>query len=197
MHITGIKAGKNKRYLVYGDEQFLFSLYGRELKKYHIREEDEIEDTLIQFVLQEVVFKRAKERALFLLERRPFSTCMLREKLNQSDYPETVVEQVILFLQQYHYLDDAEYVSMYVDTYSGKKSRKQIVYDLVRKGISKDIIDLYFEESEYSERECFEKQFEKYTKGRDLKDRMVKQKIFRYFYGKGFQISLIEEALKR
>lgn len=197
MHITGIKAGKNKRYLVYGDEQFLFSLYGRELKKYHIREEDEIEDTLIQFVLQEVVFKRAKERALFLLERRPFSTCMLREKLNQSDYPETVVEQVILFLQQYHYLDDAEYVSMYVDTYSGKKSRKQIVYDLVRKGISKDIIDLYFEESEYSERECFEKQFEKYTKGRDLEDRMVKQKIFRYFYGKGFQISLIEEALKR
>ena len=185
MHITGIKAGKNKRYLVYGDEQFLFSLYGRELKKYHIREEDEIEDTLIQFVLQEVVFKRAKERALFLLERRPFSTCMLREKLNQSDYPETVVEQVILFLQQYHYLDDAEYVS------------KQIVYDLVRKGISKDIIDLYFEESEYSERECFEKQFEKYTKGRDLEDRMVKQKIFRYFYGKGFQISLIEEALKR
>lgn len=197
MHITGIKAGKNKRYLVYGDEQFLFSLYGRELKRYHIREKDEIEDTLIQFILQEVVFKRAKERALFLLERRPFSTYMLREKLNQSDYPETVVEQVILFLQQYHYLDDAEYVSMYVDTYSGKKSRKQIVYDLIRKGISKDIIDLHFEESEYSERECFEKQFEKYTKGRDLEDRMVKQKIFRYFYGKGFQISLIEEALKR
>lgn len=72
-----------------------------------------------------------------------------------------------------------------------------MVYDLVRKGISKDIIELHFEEVEYSERECFEKQFQKYTKGRDLEDRMVKQKIFRYFYGKGFQTSLIEEALRK
>ncbi len=197
MYITGIKPGKNQRYLVYGDEHFLFSLYGKELKRYHIREEAEIEDTLIQFILQEVVFKRAKERALYLLERRPFSICMLKEKLSQSDYPEPVIEQVIIFLQKYHYLDDAEYVSMYVNTYSSKKSRKRMVYDLIRKGISKDIIDSYFEEVEYSERECFQKQFQKYTKGRDLEDRIVKQKIFRYFYGKGFQVSLIEEALKR
>lgn len=197
MYITRIEEGRNKRYRVFGDGQFLFSLYGKELKKYHIKEEIEVTDTLIQTILQDIVFKRAKERALFLLERHPFSTTMLEEKLSYNEYPESVIKQVIIFLQKYHYLDDREYISMYVDAYSNKKSQKQIVYDLIRKGISKDMIDAYFEEFEYSERECFNKQFDRYIRGRNLEDYMEKQKIFRYFYQKGFQTSLIEEALRR
>lgn len=197
MYIARIEESKGNRYRVFGDDGFLFSLYGRELKRYHIEAHTELEDTCIHFILQEVIYKRAKDRALFLLEGRPLSVAMLKEKLRKNEYPETVIEQVVVFLQTYHYLDDMEYIHMYVDAYSNKKSRKQMIYDLIRKGISKDMIDTYFEEVEYSERSCFEKQFERYVRGRDLEDVAVKQKIFRYFYRKGFQASLIEEALRR
>lgn len=197
MYIARIEESKGNRYRVFGDDGFLFSLYGRELKRYHIEAHTELEDTCIHFILQEVIYKRAKDRALFLLEGRPLSVAMLKEKLRKNEYPETVIEQVVVFLQTYHYLDDMEYIHMYVDAYSNKKSRKQMIYDLIRKGIPKDMIDTYFEEVEYSERSCFEKQFERYVRGRDLEDVAVKQKIFRYFYRKGFQASLIEEALRR
>lgn len=197
MYITRIEQSKGNRYRVFGDDGFLFSLYGKELKEYHIKENTELEDAHIHFILQEIIYKRAKDRALFLLEGRPYSVAMLKQKLHDNEYPETVIDQVIAFLQKYHYLDDTEYIHMYVEAYSNKKSRKQLVYDLIRKGISKDMIDTYFEEFAYSEQNCFEKQFERYIRGRDLEDIAVKQKIFRYFYRKGFQPSLIEEALRR
>lgn len=196
MLITKIESGKNKRYRVFGDDTFLFALYKNELKRYQIEENAMIEDSVISSILGEIIYKRAKERALYLLEKRPLTVSALRDKLRYNDYPEAVVEKVLVFLEQYHYLDDMDYVRMYTRTYSNKKSKKQIVYDLLRKGISKSLINIYFEENEYSEQEGFEKQFERYVKGKDLGNLSVRQKVFRYFYGKGFSVSMIETALR-
>lgn len=196
MLITKIESGKNKRYRVFGDDTFLFALYKNELKRYQIEENVIIEDSVISSILDEIIYKRAKERALYLLERRPLTVSMLRGKLRYHDYPEQVVEKVIQFLEKYHYLDDMEYIRMYAGTYSDKKSKKQIIYDLMCKGISKSLIEIYFEENAYSEQKGFEKQFERYVRGKDLGNLAVRQKVFRYFYGKGFAVSLIETALR-
>lgn len=196
MLITKIESGKNKRYRVFGDDTYLFALYRNELKHYQIAENAMIEDSVISSILDEIIYKRAKERALYLLEKRPLTVSGLRDKLRYHDYPEAVVEKVIAFLEQYHYLDDMDYIRMYTGSYSSKKSKKQIVYDLMRKGISKSLIDIYFEENEYSEQEGFEKQFERYVRGKDLGDLAIRQKVFRYFYGKGFTVSMIETALR-
>lgn len=196
MLITKIESGKNKRYRVFGDDTYLFALYRNELKHYQIEENAMIEDSVISSILDEIIYKRAKERALYLLEKRPLTVSGLRDKLRYHDYPEAVVEKVIAFLEQYHYLDDMDYVRMYTGSYSSKKSKKKIVYDLMRKGISKSLIDIYFEENEYSEQEGFEKQFERYVRGKDLGDLAIRQKVFRYFYGKGFTVSMIETALR-
>ncbi len=196
MLITKIESGKNKRYRVFGDDTYLFALYRNELKHYQIEENAMIEDSVISSILDEIIYKRAKERALYLLEKRPLTVSGLRDKLRYHDYPEAVVEKVIAFLEQYHYLDDMDYVRMYTGSYSSKKSKKQIVYDLMRKGISKSLIDIYFEENEYSEQEGFEKQFERYVRGKDLGNLAIRQKVFRYFYGKGFTVSMIETALR-
>lgn len=196
MYITRIEPGKGKKYKVFGEETFLFALYKKELKKYGIIENVEIADSVIAEILDDCIFKRAKERAFYLLERKPFSAFMMREKLYTNDYPDGIVEKVVLFLKQYHYLDDEEYIRMYVDSYADKKSRKQITFDLIRKGVSKELIDRFFENFEYSEEECFTKQFEHYIRGKNLEDWKVRQKVFRYFYGKGFSASIIEDSLK-
>lgn len=197
MYITKIECGKSKKYKVFGDEQFLFSLYKNELKHYGIIEYTEIEDTIIEEIRNELVFYRAKERALYLLERKPFSVSMMKDKLFNNEYSQDIIERVILFLEEYHYLDDERYIRMYVESYSSRKSKKQIICDLLKKGLSKERIHSYFEKFEYSEQECFEKQFERYIRGKDLENWQVRQKVFRYFYGKGFSTSLIEDSLKR
>ena len=197
MLITKIEPGKNKRYRVFGDDTFLFALYGKELKNYPIVENEAVDDSIISSILDEIIYKRAKERALYLLERGPLSVSMMQTKLRESDYPEFIIHRVILFLQRYHYLDDVDYIRMYVAAYSNRKSRKQLVYGLVRKGVSKTDVELFLEETDYSERLGFDKMFQKYIRGKDLTDRGVRQKVFRYFYGKGFSVSLIEETLKK
>lgn len=196
MLVTKIESGKNKRYRVYGDDMFLFTLYKSELKRYQIQENVMLEDSVISSILDEIIYKRAKERALYLLEKRPLTVFMLRDKLRSHEYPETVVNKVIQFLEKYHYLDDGEYIRMYIAAYSNKKSKKQIVFDLMHKGISKNFIDIYLDENEYSEQVGFEKQFERYVRGKNLDNLVVRQKVFRYFYAKGYTVSLIETALR-
>ncbi len=194
MLITRIEKSKNKRYRVYGDDTFLFSLYGKELKRYGIEEKAELSEDVIEAIREEILVKRARERALYLLERRPMTVYMLRTKLRDNDYTEDVIHRTIQFLEEYHYLDDAEYVRMYVAAYAHKKSRRQMEYELLRKGVDRESIQAFFDEYEFSEQECLLRQFEKYTKGKNLQDPIVRQKVFRYFYSKGFDVSVLEKV---
>lgn len=196
MIVTRIEQGTGKKHRVYIDEEFFFSLYYKELKQFHIQEGSEISNEVITCILDIVIYKRAKERALFLLERKPLSIHMLKKKLKDNDYPLNIIDKVISFLERYHYLDDEEYVRMYVASHSGRKSKKQLIYDLYRKGISKTIIEGFFENNEYSEKNCFEQQFHRYIRGKDIHDYNVRQKIFRYFYNKGFSSAIIERYIR-
>ena len=196
MYITKIEQGKGKRYKVYSEDGFLFSLYRQELRRYHIEENTILPEEIITEILEQIVLKRAKERALYLLERRPYTCFMMKNKLKDSDYPAGIVEQVIFFLQKYHYLDDEAYIKMYVDSYSKSKSKRQIQNDLQRKGITKELVCNFMTKEDYSEEACFIKQFNHYIKGKDISDWTVRQKVFRYFYNKGFSYSLIDEYMR-
>ena len=196
MLITAVEQSKNKRYRIYGDDTFQFALYKTEMNQFGIKENAEIENKIMQKIREEIVLKRAKERALYLLDRTPLTVHTLKDKLKQSDYPVIVVDRVVEFLEEYHYLDDQEYVKMYVKSYANKKNKKQIQYDLYRKGISRELVENYFAQHEYSEDACFEKQFFRYIRGKNLQDRTMRQKVFRYFYGKGFSASVINAYLK-
>lgn len=196
MYITRIEHRRGKHYRIYAEDSFLFALYGRELKQYHIAENEELEDGMVQFLQKEVVLKRAKERALYLLERRPYTVSGMQNKLRENDYPDPVIDEVINFLKKYRYLDDQEYIRMYVEAYSYKKSKRQLMYDLAGRGVDRDMVNDYFATFDFSEEESLQRQFRRYVKGRDLEDRTVRQKVFRYFYGKGFAASMIEETME-
>lgn len=199
MYITRIEKSNGKRYRVYSEDGYLFSLYGKELKRYNIEENTDLDDSLISEIYDEVIFKRAKERALYLLDRQSYSESGIKRKLVSGGTPEHIVDKVIEFLKKYNYLDDELYVSIYVESYIKKKSIRQIYNDLQHKGIDKQLIDEYFEsnsDAEDYERDCFISQYNRYIKGKNLADPAIKQKVFRYFYGKGFSVCLIEETMK-
>lgn len=197
MYITKIVLSKGKRYKVYSDEIFLFALYQNEIKKYHVIENSELDEELISSIKTEIIRKRAKERALYLLEKRPFTSYMIKNKLKESDYPEDVMQEVIIFLEKYGYLDDEAYFHMYLDAYKRKKSKKQIICELITKGIDKEIINHGFESSDYSEQESCYKQLEHYIRGKDIQDKKMKQKVFQYLYRKGFSTGVIKKSLDK
>ena len=54
----------------------------------------------------------------------------MKEKLGKAGYPKEAVEYAVNFLKEYHFLDDNAYAQSYVRSYAGKKSRRQMVYEL-------------------------------------------------------------------
>lgn len=199
MYINKIEKFNNKKYKIYSEEGFLFVLYAGEVKKYGFSEGNDIEDELIEEIYTDVIYKRARERALFLMDKQPYTEHMLKTKLLFNGYTDNIIDNVISFLKSYNYLNDCEYASMYIRDNANKKSRKQIINTLVTKGINKEIItsaiNEFDEHNACSEELCLRNQFDKYIAGKDINDPKIKQKIFRHFYCKGFQTDSIKKIM--
>ena len=70
--------------------------------------------------MQEVLPKRAKLRAMNLLQGREYTTSQLRTKLQQGYYPPEIIEQAIEYEAGFHYKDDIllKFFSLFVSSFS-------------------------------------------------------------------------------
>lgn len=85
--------------------------------------------------------RRAKHRALHILERADRTEKELREKLEKNYIPEAV-EEAIAYVKEYHYIDDKRYAVNYMTGKGRVKSRRQVEQELLyKKGIPKEILE--------------------------------------------------------
>ena len=85
--------------------------------------------------------RRARHRALHILERSDRTEQELRAKLERN-YRAEAVEDAISYVKQYHYLDDRRYAVNYLNSRGRVKSRRQVEQELLyKKGISKEILE--------------------------------------------------------
>ena len=96
--------------------------------------------SLYEKILTEIVGKRAKKRALFLLERMDRTESQLCEKLRQNGYPEECVAAAVEYVKQYHYIDDLRYAKQYIRYHQQKKSSQRLKMDLMKKGVGREQI---------------------------------------------------------
>ena len=71
MVVTNIESITKTKYRVYIDDEFAFVLYKGELFKYQIHKDEEISEETIAGIKKEVLVKRAKLRAMHLLNAMP------------------------------------------------------------------------------------------------------------------------------
>ena len=95
--------------------------------------------------------KTVRECALALLEFRDRTERELRQKLKEREYSLQEIDEAVLFLKEYRYLDDEAYAGRYIRSCAARKSRRQIRADLERKGVSREVIDLQLQEEEVDE----------------------------------------------
>ena len=95
MTVTEIEPLSKIRFKVYLDGSFAFVLYKGELSRFSITAGAEISRETVEMIRREVVFKRAKLRAMYLLEDMDRTEAGLREKLRQGLYPEDAAEEAI------------------------------------------------------------------------------------------------------
>ena len=70
MVITKIEPSSGKKYKVYLNDEFAFYLYKSELKIFSLKEGQELDEKIYKKITEEILTKRAKRRALYLLEKR-------------------------------------------------------------------------------------------------------------------------------
>lgn len=199
MIVTGITELSKTRCKIEIDQEFAFVLYKGELRLYHLREGQEITEEDYRTILEEVLPKRAKLRAMNLLKSREYTTQQLRMKLSQGLYPEVVIDEAIAYVGSFHYIDDRRYAADYINSHADTRSRRRIEQDLLRKGISSGAVEQAWNEweaygGEQDEMTMIRQLLEKkhYSPQADAKER---QRMYGFLLRRGYSPELICKAL--
>lgn len=196
MIITRTESLTKTKYKVDLDGQFAFVLYKGELSRYGVKEGAELTEETVDEIYNTVLLKRAKKRAMHLLEDMDRTESGLREKLRQGLYPAEIIEKAIDYVRSFGYLNDARYAENFILSRRNSKSRKEIHALLLGKGISDEEISIAFEN-------CYENQEEQEAVRRILEKKRVNpktaddremQKIYGYLARKGFRYETIRQV---
>ncbi len=199
-YCTDITELDKKRCKVYLDGEFAFVLYKGELKEYGINVGAEISEATYEEITTVILSKRCKLRAMNLLQKKDYTTKQLRDKLEEGLYSNELIDEAILFVKSYKYLDDDRYARDYISYHMSTRSKNRIMQDLVTKGISKDMLvpimeELYSEESGDVELKQVKALLDKKHYDPDMTDFKEKQKIMAFLMRRGFQMSTIKKAM--
>lgn len=185
------------RYQVVLDDGSSFPLYAKELAVYGIEEEAEVSEQLYETILQEVLIRRARLKAMHLLETQDRTEYQLRSRLAVLSYPEQIIEDALAYVKKFHYVDDLRFAVNYMETRGSQKSMRQMEQDLIQKGISKSILQEAKEQIEMPDEEqqirawLIKKHFD--TEHADQKET---EKMYRFLLRKGYSYSSIMGVLR-
>ena len=200
MIITGIEEITKSRSKVFIDGEFAFVLYKGELRHFHLKPDTELDEGDYAKIMEEILPKRAKVRAMNLLLKKDYTTANLRKKLREGGYPENIVEDALKYVDSHHYTDDLRYAVNYMVFHQEDKSRKRIEWDLASKGISRETLEKAFAQWELesggqNEQDMIEKLLKKRNYDASTASPAQRQKEYAFLMRKGFSADKIQKAV--
>ncbi len=192
---------KNTKYKVYLNDEFAFVLYKGELRRYDISVGKEISEDVLEEIYDKALLKRAKLRAMNLLQTRDYTEQAMYTKLKDGLYPSRVIDEALAYVKSYHYIDDHRYADSYISFHSGSLSRRELEGKLRLKGIPEDVIEdalsRYEEEHGNQDEEILLQLMARKLRSipdGSLNDYSNRQKFFATFYRKGYSLDLIKRC---
>lgn len=195
MIVTEMIPVDKRRSKVVLDEDFTLVLYRGEIKRFHIEEGGSLSDEAYDEILNDILLKRARGRVLHLLKSSDKTEQELRRKLKEGFYPQEAIESAISFLKRNHFIDDRNYADRYVEFHSEHKSRKQIQYELKKKGIDQELIREVLEDRPIDEEEQIRSYIRKKRLRPDEMSRAERQKVMAALGRKGFSYEAVSRIL--
>jgi regulatory protein len=200
MLITEVNVQKKHpdRVSVYIDDKFAFGMSQVDALFYHIKEGAEITSERYEEILNELIYAKARDKAVRLLGFSARTEKELLQKLS-ADYSKEISSRVIEMLKGYGYIDDTAYAIAYTKDCFNLKSwgRQKIKAELKRKGVNDEIIANVFECLDFDESDNAYELLKKRLRGNTILDRNEKAKQYRYLLSKGFTSDVINTAFNR
>lgn len=191
-----IKMPAKKVRVTFSDAEPLV-LYQGEARKYRIAEGEELSDEDYQDIYYNILGKRAKKRAMHLLEKMDRTESNLKDKLRQNGYPEKLIEDAVAYVKKYHYIDDLRYAKNYIRCHQEQKGAGKLKIELMQKGVAKDLIEQALEEEfQTDERENIYQLLQKKGYFSEEKLPVEQRRIYQYLLRRGYRSSDILSVMK-
>ncbi len=147
---------------------------------------------------EEPEVRRAKKKAMNLLERMDRTEHQLRQKLRDAEFTPEQTEAAIDYVKSFGYLDDERYVRNYLEYRQNRKSRRQLIQELqYQKGVSSDLIEKVCKElEEPDEKGLIRRQLEKKHYVPDTCDEKLRRKLTASLMRKGFAMHDILDVMR-
>ena len=200
MKVTQVEEFTKSRVRISVDEEFTFVLYKSEQHKFHIRPGEEIEEADVRAILEELLPKRAKLRAMNLLKNREYTVKQLHDKLKQGGYPEGVIQEALDYVGSYRYTDDLRYALGFISSHAESRSRRRLEQDLLGRGIERETLEKAWEQWEgqggnQDEEAMIRELLEKKHFDPQRADQRERQRVYAFLMRKGFSGELVRRAV--
>ena len=198
MIVTDIKPVTKQKFQIEIDGQPAFVLYKGELFRYHLEQDRKLRNVFILEIINEDLTKRAKLRAMHLLQKMDRTKWELERKLQDGGYPQIVVQRALDYIESFHYIDDKRYAVMYIQNQKKKKGKARIKMELMRKGIPAELIaEAFLEtEDETDTKETIRSLIEKKCSHPKEMDEKEKRRLYGFLLRRGFSSSDILSAFR-
>ena len=149
MRVTDLKPVKKGLSLVYIDGEYAVKLDTVVLAENGIRTGYQLDDDRLRELIEKSEYKRAKEKALWLLSGKDYSRKQLEFKLRR-EASENTAEEVCSRMEELGLVNDENYARRLAHDliYLKKMSPRGAKYKLMEKGIDRELCDEILEEFE-------------------------------------------------
>ena len=195
MVITKISKAKKFQSLIYVDNQFYCALDNDILTLNNLKVGQEISRERLDKIAFDSDFKRAKEKAFYILERRDHSSFELVSKLKR-DYSEEVALKVTDKMKTLGLINDESFARKYTEELLNSKcySKYRAKLELLKKGIDKDTINDILSNFEIDEEENIRNLLEKKYKNA-FTDEKIKRRAVAFLQRQGYKFENIRRIL--
>lgn len=203
MKITKIEPQKrnSKRVSIYIDDTFAFGVDMEVAYRTDLKEGKEVDKQFIESVIKKEEQFRANNYALNLLSFRARSEKEIYDRMLQKGYEPSVIANTIHYLKEQRYLNDKDFAEMFIkDKFElNRYGRNRIKTELLKKGVSKKLVNDLMEEvihpdREYeTARELAEKKMKSYQ--RDSKNAQHR-KLSGFLLRRGYSYDIVSKVVK-
>lgn len=199
-----VQQKRKDRYNIFMDygkgEQYAFSADEDVIIKFGLKKGMELDAlSLTQIEFQDEI-RKAYNQAIHYLSRRMRSETEVRKHLAEKETDESIINEVIVKLYEYKFLNDNEFAIAYVRTQANTsdKGLDVIKRELKEKGISQPDIEEAIQEFPVEDQvEAAVKLCQKYAKKYSRESqRLLKQKLEQMLLRKGYPFSVINIAVE-
>lgn len=198
--VTALKPQKdNKRVNVYLDGKFGFGVDLDNLVRFGIKIEREFTQDDLDVIVHEADFQKIFAKILNFSTLRPRSKKEIVDWMVRKKITEGIRDRLLERLENLNMVDDARFADWWVEqrTSFKAKSPKEIKYELLKKGIAKEIVEDAILRAEIDEAKMIRKLYDKVKyRWLNLDENTKRKKAFLYLARKGFSYEIIKNVIE-